>query len=73
MVAANYYKIKVYVDDEMSRYTTWKYVIADSVVAASDRVLGIYKNRCDRAKILEVHAYPLENGIVFDGIVPTDF
>ena len=69
MAFTNYYSIKVYVDDEMSRYTTWKYVIADSVCAARDRILNIYKNRGDYARILEVHTYPIENGIVFDGIV----
>lgn len=69
MELTHYYKIKVYVDDEMSRYTTWKYVIADSVVAARYRILNIYKNRGDYAKILEVYTCPIENGIVFDGIV----
>lgn len=71
MTFANYYKIKVYVDDEMSRYTTWKYIIANTVVEARDIILNIYKNRCSYAKILEVHTCPIENGIVFDGIVTT--
>ena len=26
----HYYKIKVYVDDEMTRYETWKYVFANN-------------------------------------------
>lgn len=69
MSFTNYYSIKVYVDNEMSRYTTWKYVIADGVCSARDRILNIYKNRGDYAKILEVYTCQIENGIVFDGIV----
>lgn len=67
----HYYKIKVYVDDEMSRYETWKYVFAHNENEAIERVLRHYDNRCDYARILEMYTYPIQDVMMFECLINT--
>ena len=68
----HYYKIKVYVDNGMERYHTWKYVFADNEEKAKERVLRHYNSQYDTyAKILEVYTYPIQDTMMFDGLINT--
>ena len=68
----HYYKIKVYVDNGIERYETWKYVFADSEEKAKERVLRHYNSQYDTlARILESCTYVLQNGMMFDGLIIT--
>lgn len=68
----HYYKIKVYVDDGMSRYETYKYVFADNEAKAKDRVLRHYNSQYDtHAKILEIWDYQVQDAMMFDKLIIT--
>lgn len=67
----HYYKIIVYVDDEMSRYETWMYVFANNEEEAKKRVLRHYDSRCDYARILAVYTYPIQDVMMFGSLITT--
>ena len=68
----HYYKIRVYVDDGMSRYETCKYVFADNEEKATDRVLRHYNSQYDTyAKILEILDYQIQDTMMFDKLITT--
>lgn len=67
----HYYKIKVYVDDEMTRYETWKYVFANNENDAKKRVLKHYDNRGDYARIIEMYTYPIQDVMMFECLINT--
>lgn len=72
MAFTHYYKIKVYVDDGMSRYETWKYVFADNEEKAKERVLRHYNSQYDTyAKILEMYDYLVQDTMMFDKLINT--
>ena len=66
----HYYKIKVHVDDGMTRYETFKYVVADNEEKAIQRVLRHYNSQYDTfAKVLQMWDYPVQDTMMFDGLV----
>ena len=68
----HYYKIKVYVDDGMRRYETWKYVFANDTDKAKERILRHYNSQLDTyAKILEIYTYPIRDTMMFEELINT--
>lgn len=66
MSFTHYYKIRVYVNNGMERYKTWKYVFADNKQAAIETVLEYYNSQYDtHAKICEIHTYPVQDAMIF--------
>lgn len=63
----HYYKIKVYVDDGVCCYETWKYVFADNENKAIESVLHHYNSQYDTsAKVLNIYTYPIQDVMMFN-------
>jgi hypothetical protein len=68
----HYYKIRVYVDDGMNRYKTYKYVFADNEEKARQRILRHYNSQYDTCvKILEIWEYQIKDTMMFDKLIDT--
>lgn len=63
----HYYKMKVYVDNGVQRYETWKYVFADSENKAIKAILHHYDNQYDTyARVIEMYDYPIQDVMMFN-------
>jgi hypothetical protein len=63
----HYYKIKVFVDNGMQRYETWKYVFAESTDKAIEAILKHYNSQLDTfAKVIEIYNYLVQDTMIFD-------
>ena len=63
----HYYKIKVFVDNGMQRYETWKYVLAESTDKAVEAILKHYNSQLDTfAKVIEIYNYLVQDTMIFD-------
>ena len=63
----HYYKIKVYVDNGMERYETWKYVFAKTEDKAIQGVLRYYDSQYDTiARVVELYDYPVTDVMIFE-------
>lgn len=59
----HYYKIKIYVDNGMERFETWKYVFAETSQQAIQRLLNCYQG--DIVRVIEVYDYPITDVMIF--------
>lgn len=62
----HYYKIKVYVDNGLERFKTWKYVFAKTEDEAIQNILRYYDSQYDTiARVVELYAYPITDVMMF--------
>lgn len=62
----HYYKVKVYVDNGMERFETWKYVFAETENKAIQSILSYYDSECDIARVVELYTYPVADVMMFE-------
>lgn len=68
-----FYKFKLYVDNGMSRYNTYKYVLANNQKKAEEKILRHYTSQYDTyVKILEVQKYETQDAVIFDKLIITE-
>lgn len=68
-----FYKFKLYVDNGMSRYNTYKYVLAKNQKKAEEEILRHYTSQYDTyVKILEVQKYETQDAVMFDKLIITE-
>ena len=62
----HYYKIKVYVDNGLERFKTWKYVFAKTEDEAIQNILRYYDSQYDTiARVVELYTYPITDVMMF--------
>jgi hypothetical protein len=63
----HYFKIKVFVDNGMERFETWKYVFAASSDKAVEAILRHYNSQLNTyAKIIDIYDYQIQDTMIFD-------
>lgn len=68
----HYYKIKIYVDNGIERYKTWKYVFAQTEDEAIQNILRYYDSQYDTiARVVELYTYQIQDVMMFEGLMNT--
>ena len=68
----HYYKIKIYVDNGIERYKTWKYVFAKTEDEAIQNILRYYDSQYDTiARVVELYTYQIQDVMMFEGLMNT--